>query len=382
MIWSRGPKVKRPFLLNKRGEVWYYKLAGEITYHSTGQTGKARAQEYCLWKISEKQKRIGSSAILRVYIAPFYIWESCPHVRRLQEDGRRITRRHVHGMRRLIEGKILKDAIADRPIREIRRADVLDFRSRLLAAGTGARTVNRTIAVLKVVFREGIFREELERDPTQGVGQVNYTREVPGTFSRAEIAALFPETPPGPWKDRLDYTCFLLAATTGMRRGEIFALRWMDVDLADAKIRVRMAWKGGDEYGPTKSGKPREVPMPEQTVRALAELREEGIRTAPEDRIICEDDGTLPRGTWWKKHFAAAMMNAHIDVAARGLRPHSFRHTVNTMLLDSGMDPAKVRAMLGWSNLKVQDGYTHWEAEHLRQAASVIDELFPKSTLR
>jgi integrase len=367
--------MKRPFLLSKRGEIWYYKLAGETTYHSTGQTAKGRAQEYCLGKIAEREKRSGPSAILRAYLAPFYVWETCPHVRRLQEDGRRITRRHVHGMRRLIEGKILKDPIADLPVREIRRADVLDFRSRLLSAGTGARTVNRTIAVLKVAFREGMFREELERDPTGGVGMVNYDRKVPGTFSPAEIAALFPEEPPGPWKDLLDYTCFILAATTGLRRGEILALRWKAVDLAGATIRVEEAWKGGDEFGLPKSGKPREVPMPSRTVQALAILREEGIRTSPEDRVICEDDGTVPRGTWWKKHFASAMRNAGIDVKARSLRPHSFRHTLNTILLDGGMDPAKVRALLGWTNTKVQDGYTHWQPEHLREGAEKIEQI-------
>jgi integrase len=366
--------MKRPFLLTKRGEVWYYKLAGEITYHSTGETVKARAQEYAMAMIGELQKRSGPTATLRAYAEPFYQRESCPHLRRLADDGRTVTDRHIHNQRALLKGKVFKDPIADLAVSAIRRSDVLDFRSRLLDK-YGARTVNRTIGILKVIFKEGNFREELERDPTLGVGEVHYTKRASGTFTQEELKALFPAEGLGPWKDRLDHACFLLAASTGMRRGEILALRWCNVDTAKSLIHVQEAWKGGEEVGTPKSGKPRTVPYPEQVATALETLREEGIRTAPEDLVICDDDGHRPMGTWWKKRFARAMKKAEIDLKARGLRPHSFRHTLNTILLDSGMDPAKVRAILGWSNLKVQDGYTHWEGEHLREGADTVERI-------
>lgn len=161
----------QPFCIRRRKDTGYlfYKLAGWKTYKPTGTKLISEAQELVKRAMAEERRNRGPDIPLRAYLEPFYQWDRCPHVRRLQQDGRRITRRHVDGTRRLIDGKILKDPIADLPVREIRRADVLDFRSRLLEAGTGPRVVNRTMAALKVAFREGVFREELERDPTQKI---------------------------------------------------------------------------------------------------------------------------------------------------------------------------------------------------------------------
>lgn len=365
--------MKRPFLLHKRGDVWYFKLPDEKTYHSTGESVKARAQEHAMDAAHSKPSRNGT-ATLRSYAEPFYVWETCPHIRRLQEDGRSITRRHVRAQRALLEQKILKDPIAEMAIPRIRRADVLDFRSRLMAKH-GPRVVNRTIGVLKVIFKEGIFREDLERDPTLGVGNVREDPRQIGTFTAQELQTMFPAEGPGPWKGRLDYTCFLLAATTGMRRGEIFALRWRHVDLGQALIRVEEAWKGGEETGLPKSGKTRAVPLPAQTVSVLQELQEEAVRIAPDDLVICDDDGKRQDGVWWKRHFSYVMKAMGIDAQERCLRPHSLRHTLNTLLLNGGMDPAKVRAMLGWSDMKMQDNYTHWNAGHLREGAERMAEI-------
>jgi integrase len=366
----------QPYSFHQRKDsgYWFFKLAAWTAYKPTGTKIKSKALEVIQDAITEERKRHGPQVSLRVYAEPFYRWESCPHVRRLQEDGRSITRRHVRGQRALLDQKILADPIADMPIQEIRRATVLDFRTRLMARHS-AQVVNHTIGVLKVIFKEGIFREELERDPTLGVGLVKGEKRQVGTFTAEELQALFPPEAPGPWKGRLDYTCFMIAATTGMRRGEIYALRWCNVDLPNAVIRVREAWKGGEEVGLPKNGKERRAPLPQQTVTALEELREEAVRIGPQDLVICNDDGRRQDGVWWKRHFAYAMEALKIDARARGLRPHSFRHTLNSILRGQGMDAAKIRAMLGWSSEAVQDGYTKWQLEDLRAGAKRIEEI-------
>jgi len=48
---------------------------------------------------------------------------------------------------------------------------------------------------------------------------------------------------------------------------------------------------------------------------------------------------------------------------------------LNTLLLDAGRDPAKVRAILGWSNLKMHDNSTHWEGEHLSEGADLMNRV-------
>ena len=64
-------------------------------------------------------------------------------------------------------------------------------------------------------------------------------------------------------------------------------------------------------------------------------------------------------------------------VNPRNLKPHSFRHSLNTLLRGENVDPAKLREMFGWSNEAVQDGYTHWKAEHFEAQRRKIEELLP-----
>jgi hypothetical protein len=70
----------------------------------------------------------------------------------------------------LLDKHVLKDVIADCNVKALRRADIIDFRGRLLASGLGDGQLNRILRVLKTCLKEGLHREELERDPTAGVG--------------------------------------------------------------------------------------------------------------------------------------------------------------------------------------------------------------------
>ena len=70
------------------------------------------------------------------------------------------------------------------------------------------------------------------------------------------------------------------------------------------------------------------------------------------------------------------MMKAGIDCGTRNIKPHSFRHTLNTILRDEGQDSAKIRATMGWSQKETQDSYTHWQIEHLSGQTKIVDRLF------
>jgi len=70
--------MKRPYLLKKRGKYWYYRLSDDITFHSTGETAKARAEEYVLNtaipKGSELDKK-RKEPTFKEYSGSFYISE-------------------------------------------------------------------------------------------------------------------------------------------------------------------------------------------------------------------------------------------------------------------------------------------------------------------
>ena len=323
---------------------------------------------------------------LKEYSADFFIWDRCPHCRKLREEGRQITRRYARGQRLLLEKYLLKDRIAEKPLSSITRADVLDYRSRLAEQlGSKVNTSNKALAVLKTILKEALFREDLPRDPTAGVGNLKEDRKEAGIFTAEELRAMFPVVGLGPWKNLQGKTVFLVAATTGMRRGEILALRWRHVDLERGIVNIDEAWKDRHEIGAPKWGHRRVAALPDVTAAALRDFweRRPDELAGKDCLVFCYVDGERLGGTWWQKAFAAAMKKVKvgegpsakvgIDVRARGIKPHSFRHTVATLRRDAGEDPAKIRASLGWTTERVQDGYTHFDAEMLR--SSVVDQV-------
>lgn len=345
---------------------------------STGCSTKNAAISFVLDRIEElkiKSPRKKSELTLKEYAEPFWIWETCPHVDRLRSEGKSITRNHAEIQRLVMKKHLFPDSIVDTPITEITRDSILQFRSRLIQKHGYSRTVQKVISLLKTILNEAYFREHIDRDPTIGIGKIKYEPREVGTFTEKELKSLFKEVP-GVWKDRKDYTAFLLAAATGMRRGEILALQWRDVHFEEGFIEVVRAWKGRTEIDLPKWNKKRIVPIPQYTIDALSRLHEESIRIAPDDLILCYDDGSRLGGTWWKKRFTRGVEAAEIDYKGRNLSPHSFRHTLNTLLRSRGLSDVNLQAAFGWTGEKMQENYTHMQPEHLKDQADIVEMIF------
>jgi integrase len=325
---------------------------------TTGCTTKSAGITFILSRIENLKKtraHTESKQTLREYSEPFWIWETCPHVDRFRSEGKSITRNHVEIQRLVMQKHLFPDPIVETPLSEISRDTILQFRFRLIQKHGHGRTVQKMMSLLKTILKEAYFRKHIDRDPTVGIGKVKYEQTEVGTFTESELSQLFAEAP-GIGKDKMDYTVFLIAATTGIRRGEILALRWQDIDFEQAFIKVEQALKERTEIGLPKWNKKRIVPIPHSTIEALWRLHEESIRTAPDDLILCYDDGTRLGGTWWKKRFTPAREKAGIDYQGRNLSPHSFRHTLNTLLRNQGVSDINLRAVFGWTSEKIQDG--------------------------
>lgn len=366
-----------PFSLIKRPKTkfWYYKLGGWKGYKSTGKTLKSDAISVALEAL-DSERPDPSGPTLRKYAAPFFVWETCPHVKRLVAEGKSITGYHVKDMRRVLENHLFTDSIADVRLGKLKRSHILDFRERLIEKLGYTRTVQKVVGVLKTILKEAYFREDISRDPTVGIGVSRYDAKEIGAFTTEELNAVFPASPPGPWGDLTGYAVFLTAATTGMRRGEILALTWEYVDFKTQVIDVRRAWKDRHEMGPPKWGKTRVTPMPEQLSVTLRLVQKTSENTKPNDLVFCYGDGARLGGTWWQKRFRSGMKSTGIDYKRRNLRPHSFRHTLNSILREQGYDAAKIRAALGWSSEDVQDGYTHWNSSAFDGQRTIVNGVF------
>lgn len=370
------PRYKLPYSIIRRADTpyIYFKLPSWKSYQSTGTTSMDEAEKIVQAAYLESLATPAGPS-LRDYADRYYIWDTCPHVKRLLSEGKSITRYHVKDMRRILENHVLTDAIAEMRLPEIKRAHVLDFRERLVEAMGFSRTVQKTMSVLKIILKEAFFREEIERDPTAGVGNTKYEKAVVGTFTEDELRTLFPSRVPDPWGDINAYAVFMTAAVTGMRRGEILALEWQHVNFTRGCFMIRQAWKDRHELGKPKWNKVRVTPLPESLLSALMHIRSLR-RVYDDDLVFAHPDGSRLGGTWWQKNFRRCMASVGIDYEARNIRPHSFRHTLNSLLRERGYDSERIRASMGWSSVDVQDGYTHWSTSAFDGQREIVDSLF------
>ncbi len=398
--------MKRPYLLKSRRNHWYYRLAGEADFHTTGirNTGprsRAGAERFAMQRTQEYARAPNrTDATYRQYTSGYYLPGTDPRALRKRDERRPIGLEHLRNSRRWLELYVWTDTtFANRRMREITQQDFLDFRHRLVRKlGDRLNTVNKVLSTAKVPFREAVHAGHIEHDPTLGVGTIRESRKTRDVLTAAEYRQLFPQDGVGPWMveewargadgkstrelvpDRLARAAFELSAVTGKRRGEMMALRWGAVDLDRAQLQVLRAWKRGEKAeGSTKSGKTRFVPLPDCTVKTLRDLRDASIRHHPDDLVFCRDDGERMGETWWRTRFRAALRCAGIQTEGRNLVLHSLRHSLATILAGEGYDLRFIRETLGWSGEDVQRMYTHYGVEHLRGQAAILDRILAES---
>ncbi|MBA7642981.1 Tyrosine recombinase XerC [subsurface metagenome] len=318
---------------------------------------------------------------LRDFIEPYFQWDLCPRIAERRADGKRINRQHAKHQRAFIENYILTDSIADIKVKKITRGDIKDFKARLIKKYGQCRTVNSIITVIKTIFHDAVDREILGRGPTAGIGKIKYDKRETGIFTPGELGDLFPAEGLGPWQDIKDYTAFLIAATCVLRRGELLALCWRCVDFEKKQLRIEEAWRDEHEIVEPKWGQKRTIPLPIKTIRKLKELRAGSYYVLPDSFILSSPAGGRLGATWFTRRFNKAMEQANINRAARNIKAHSFRHSLNTILRDKGYSDEKILAVVSWSNPQTQEAYTHWKPEHLAGQADIVDGIFKMKTL-
>jgi integrase len=187
-------------------------------------------------------------------------------------------------------------------------------------------------------------------------------------FSAEELNALLRAT-----EDDQQRAIILTAALTGLRRGEVVALTWRDVDFAQNAIRVRANVSRGQLVTP-KSGKVRSVPMVDEIARALDGLSRRAHFTADDDPVFVNTVGGRLDASKLTKRYRDAVKRAGI----RPLPYHSLRHFFGSMAVRKA-NIVQVQAWMGHSDVRVTSRYLH----HASQAtdAALLTEAFGREPL-
>jgi integrase len=190
--------------------------------------------------------------------------------------------------------RYLLPQLGDRPLSEITVDDLERLRGDLLAA-LSPRTTQKTMVLLHGIFRLAGRRGWTNSNPAAEAERVTVKR-------RAEFAVLSPtevQAVARATATEQDAALILVAAFTGLRIGELRALRWRDVDFANQIVHVRRSHygKASAMEGPPKSGQARSVPLIDIAARALDGLSRRERFTGASGRVFCDPaGGTLNDG--------------------------------------------------------------------------------------
>lgn len=261
---------------------------------------------------------------------------------------------------------------------------VQDLYSQKLAAGLASTTVNHLHMVLHRMLDRAMRLELVARNVSERVDAPPMRTKAIHPLSRADVQRLL--TAAAERNDRLQ-ALYVLAVTTGMRQGELLALRWSDVDLAHStrpSLRVQQTVQrvnGAFVLSSPKTPKSRRrIALTQAALSALVahrarqvcERARAGAAWQEHDLVFPTEVGTLLAADTVRYQFWAALRAGGLQK----VRFHDLRHTCATLLLGQHVNPKIVSEMLGHATVAITlDIYSHVLPDMQQDAAAVLDAL-------
>ncbi len=324
--------------LYKRGNIYwaYYYLDGVRHQSSTGTGNKRQAQE-----ILDKLKADANAARFKLVRVDPHLTFGELAAKFLA--GGEVTQYHYDRLKQLLP------YFAEHPVMRLSKVAVKDYRKRRTYTDkVSDATVNRDLSVLRHILYWALDEALIPEHPLGRMRLVPETparRKVMSVLEEQRLLAVVP--------DHLR-RILVCALDTGMRRGEITAQHWEDVELERGLLYVTKS--------KTRGGTAREIPLTRRLRELLNETsRSEGLVFLYQDQPV----RIIKRS--WKTALASAGL--------RYLRFHDVRHTFNTRLMEAGVLPDVRMALMGHSSgNKVHSTYTHVELPVKREAIARLEQ--------
>ncbi len=226
-------------------------------------------------------------------------------------------------------------------------------------------TINRHIEMLSKLFNLCIDNGLIDNNPCRSVKQLREENFKIRFLTIEEEKELFKAIEASTINSNgsLEYPYIHLkplvicALQTGMRRGEIFSLKWSQIDFSNGFIEVLKS----------KSGKARKIPISPRLDVLLKEI----LATSNSEYVFINATTNKPYVDI-KKAFSSVLKKANI----KNFRFHDLRHTVATRMVESGADLIVVQEILGHSNIQTTMRYAHPVPENKKRAIDCLSNLY------
>jgi integrase len=349
----------------KRGTVWRIKYAdaeGQQVMETLGPEREGWTEKKARAELRERLVRVERRGWRRP--APLTFSEYGETWFSEGEMRRRWAPRTVIQYRSIV--KRLGTHFGPMPLAAIRPRHVAEY----VAAQSGeyeASTVSRDLSVLHDIFATAMREETAETNPAAGAEHPKLARRKWRILEPAEVARVLKS-----FDDEQARTVFLTLVLTGVRRHELQALRWADIDLLDGVLRVRAS--------KTEDGI-RSIALSPALVAALQTHYRRTAFKSDREFVFCHPErGTRYSEKTFAEHFRTALAAAGINEYVRPF--HDLRHTALTNEAAAGSSPIALMAKAGHSDMKTTRIYLHLAGTVFRDEAEALERRLLASNRR
>jgi len=309
----------------------------------------------------------------KAYAKDWYVWEKCPYIAdKLAQSlpGKPgITRGYADKSRKSLEKHILP-FFGDKRLNRIIPADIKAFRVHLQKEkGLSNKSINNMVGILQVMTNWALDNNMLYQDPFRGVHPLPFEKDKREAFTLDECLEILKSK----WEDKLYWLFNLTAALTGLRFGEVCAIR-------DGKLFEKYIC-ADDQFGefglaPVKTKEKRKIPIPAALYKLLKEATEPACFTFGDEREVLITNA--------KANAALNVFVGEEAKEARGLSFHSWRKFYNTYLRSQNITDAKIKAVMGHTIKQINtyssfgditDIYTSWTPDLFPEVYAAQEQL-------
>lgn len=236
-------------------------------------------------------------------------------------------------------------------VHKIDREDVRRFMSELEAKGLAPKSIANALGTL-----HSLIEFAIDQDWVTGENPVKRVKKPADRDTDPDIQHLEPEelealrrAVPDDELGRVERVMYLTAAMTGLRQGELFALRWRDVDWAAGRVRVRRNFVRGEFGTPKSKRSSRSVPLARRVASELARLQQDSVLSGDDDLVFAHPATGKPIDrSKLLKRFKAALRRAEV----RSVTFHDLRHTFGTRMAAQGVPMRTLQEWMGHRDFK------------------------------
>ena len=252
----------------------------------------------------------------------------------------------------------------DMHVKDIQPKDVTSYLKKISQEYTSQRTVDRYKLILSLIMKYAIELGEIQYNPCSAA-------KTPKGLNKAKRTSASEQDEQRIKSAKEQWLFPYFALYSGMRKGEILALKWKDIDFENDLIEV---YKSVYHEGDRSKLKGTKTEAGTRIVPLLKPLKQRLLELTPGDpeHFIFSDDGTKPltnrRYITQYDHYKAA---TGITCTA-----HQLRHSFATIAFENGISPKVVQEILGHKQLSTtMDIYTDFRKSHVKEITNKLNEL-------